>query len=339
MTGGGAPGAAGILKCLHQEPSFRVIAVDANPTAIARYLHTDFETVPFATDPEFPETILSLCRKYDIHAVLPLVTRELIPLSQQSEAFRAAGCQLVLSSPESLAIANDKASLYEFLQWRGIPVPAFRIVETTDQFAAALDELGYPANNVCFKPSVSNGSRGFRIVSETFSESDLLFGHKPSTTYIRKEDAWRILSASPFPQLLVSEFLPGPEYSVDCLASNGVPVLVVPRSRKKMIGGISVEGEFVRHEKIIAYCEEIIRALHLHGNVGIQVKESSTGEMLVLEINPRLQGTVAAALGAGINFPVLGVKQALGLPILPEELQVRWGTAFSRYWTEVYHSS
>ncbi len=104
-----------------------------------------------------------------------------------------------------------------------------------------------------------------------------------------------------------------------------------------MINGISVEGEFVKEDSIIAYCTQIIKELQLHGNIGIQVKKSAAGQFLILEINPRVQGTIAAALGAGINLPVLAVKQELGLPISPEELAVKWGTKFSRYWNEVFY--
>jgi carbamoyl-phosphate synthase large subunit len=50
-----------------------------------------------------------------------------------------------------------------------------------------------------------------------------------------------------------------------------------------------------------------------------------------------VQGTISAGLGAGINLPVLAIKQELGLPIFPEELQVKWGTKFSRYWNEVFY--
>ena len=57
----------------------------------------------------------------------------------------------------------------------------------------------------------------------------------------------------------------------------------------------------------------------------------------MLEINPRVQGSIAAGLGAGINLPVLALKQELGLPISPAELQVKWGTKFSRFWEEVFY--
>jgi carbamoyl-phosphate synthase large subunit len=337
MTGGGAPGSAGIIKCLHREPLFRVLVADARTNVAGKYLNTDFETIPLATDPSFANAVLALCRKKNIRALLPLVTKELIPLSQQVTEFEAAGVKLLTSSTASLEIANNKSRLYEFLQWRGIAVPDFRIVETTDQFKTAVEELGYPCQPVCFKPSVSNGSRGFRIMDDTINESDLLFNYKPNSTYIKFSDAWRILSSAPFPELLVSEYLPGDEYSVDCLANTGKAVLIVPRKRIRMINGITVEGEFVQEEKIIDYCRSVIAALQLHGNIGIQVKKSAAGQFLILEINPRVQGTIAAGLGAGINLPVLAVKQALGLSIAPEELMIKWGTRFIRYWDEVFY--
>ena len=58
---------------------------------------------------------------------------------------------------------------------------------------------------------------------------------------------------------------------------------------------------------------------------------------MIIEINPRVQGTIVACLGAGVNLPVLAIKQELDLPISEEELQVKWGTKFSRYWDEVFY--
>ncbi|HLG40082.1 MAG TPA: ATP-grasp domain-containing protein [Chitinophagaceae bacterium] len=337
MTGGGAPGAAGILECLWQFPSIRITVADANPNAVGKYLSNDFEAIPKADDPSFIDTILALCREKDIHIVLPLVTKELIPLSKHIKEFELAGAKLIISPTTSLEIANDKSKLYQFLQWRGIEVPDFRIAETIEQFETAIKELGHPGKIVCFKPSVSNGSRGFRIISNKIDEHQLLFNEKPNSTYISYNDTIRILSSKPFPELLVSEFLPGEEYSVDCLARNGEAIIVAPRLRKKTINGISVEGEFVKEGSITEYCTQIIRELQLHGNIGIQVKKSGNGKFLVLEINPRVQGTISAALGAGVNLPVLAIKQELGLPVGEEETRIKWGTKFSRYWSEVFY--
>ena len=337
MTGGGAPGAAGIIRCLKENKSFHITLADANPDAVGRFLCDDFETIPVASDASFITDVLAVCRKKEINIILPLVTKELIPFSKHIKEFEEKGINVLVSPSHSLEIANNKSRLYEFLEWRGIPVPAFRVVESVDQFKTAVEELGYPLKPVCFKPSVSNGSRGFRIVSEQMNELDLLFNYKPTSTYLSLPDSIRILSSGFFPELLISEYLPGEEYSVDCIAKHGQPVLIVPRLRKRMINGISVEGEFVKDETIISYCIQIITALSLHGNIGIQVKRSATGQFLILEINPRVQGTISAALGAGVNLPELAVKQELNLPISSKELEVKWNTKFSRYWNEVFY--
>lgn len=337
MTGAGAPGAAGILKCLEQDNNVHVVSADADPEATGKYLVKEFVCIPTADKPDFTDKVLSICREKNIHVLMPLVTKELIPLSQRIKEFELAGTKLLVSSTASLEIANNKSRLYEFLQWRGLKIPDFRVVENVEQFQNAVAELGHPSKQVCFKPSVSNGSRGFRIITEQFNEADILFNQKPINVFIRLNDALRVLSSAHFPELLVSQYLPGDEYSVDCLCNQGNALLVLPRLRKKMVNGISVKGEFVREDKIIDYCTRIIKELQLHGNIGIQVKSNDEGEFLVLEINPRVQGTISAALGAGVNLPLLAVKQELGLPILPEELIIKWGVRFSRYWEEVFY--
>ena len=342
MTGAGAPGAAGILKCLHLNPDIRIIAADANPNAVGRWLNGDttgngFEKIPLAKEKNFIEQMLSICESRSIHVVMPLVTKELIPLAHSKRRFERQETKVLVSDVDSLEIANDKGRLYQFLEWRGIDVPKHKVVENIDQFNSAVQELSAFQKRICFKPCVSNGSRGFRIIANDIDEHDLLFNEKPNSTYISLNDAVRILSLKPFPELLVSEYLPGEEYSVDCLAYHGEVKLILPRVRTKMINGISVEGEFVNDQGIIGYCSEIIRELRLHGNIGVQVKRSSAEKFLIVEINPRVQGTIAAALGAGINLPVLAIKQELGLPIPGDELQVKWGTKFSRYWSEVYY--
>lgn len=337
MTGGGAPGAAGILKCLQQEKLFHVIAADANPNAVGKYLADDFENIPLASDSTFIDALLAICVKRDINAILPLVTKELIPLAQAKERFEQVGVQVLVSSLQSLEIANNKSRLYEFLEWRGMAVPEYKVVETIEQFKEAATTLGYPNKPICFKPSVSNGSRGFRIIDEKADEWSLLFNQKPSATFINYNHALSILSQKTFPELLISEYLPGEEYSVDCLAHHGTSVLIMPRLRKKTINGITVEGEFVKDENIINYCKQIIQELQLHGNIGIQVKKSSNDAFFILEVNPRVQGTLSSALGAGVNLPTLAIKQGLNLPISADELIVKWGTKFSRYWEEVFY--
>ncbi|MGZ5287198.1 MAG: ATP-grasp domain-containing protein [Flavisolibacter sp.] len=337
MTGAGAPGAPGILHCLKQDPRFRIIVADADPMATGRFLADDFVQIPAADDPGFITTLLNVCQQKNIRLVMPLVTRELFLFSAHKKDFESIGVNLLVSSEEAIHLSNNKSNCYQLLQSKGMKLPAFHVVNNLEAFIHAAFELGHPGRPFCFKPSVSNGSRGVRVVSDSLDEHHQLFQEKPYTLDITYSHALHILSSKPFPELLVSEYLPGEEYSVDCIASQGEAITVVPRLRKKMINGISVQGSFVKDDAIIDQCKQIIELIQLHGNIGIQLKRSVTGEALLLEINPRVQGTIVSALGAGINLPLLAVKMELGEPIRPDELEVKWGTSFSRYWTEVYY--
>ncbi len=337
MTGAGAPGAPGILHCLKQDPRLRIIAADADPMATGRYLADEFVQIPAASDAGFIQALMDVCRQKNISIILPLVTRELFLFSAHREEFLSIGTRIIVSSREAVELSNNKSNCYRLLQSKGMKLPDFHVVNNLEAFIHAAFELGHPGQSFCFKPSVSNGSRGVRIVSDSLDEHHQLFHEKPYNLNITYAHALQILSCKPFPELLVSEYLPGEEYSIDCLANHGQTIIAVPRIRKKMINGISVQGSFVKDEAIIEQCSQIISMLQLHGNIGIQLKRSAKGEALLLEINPRVQGTIVSALGAGINLPLLAIKMELGENIKPGELEVKWGTSFSRYWTEVYY--
>jgi carbamoyl-phosphate synthase large subunit len=107
MTGGGAPGAAGIIKCLQQNPSFNITVADADKDAIGKHLVKEFEIIPFAKEENFIEAALAVCRKHNIHVLLPLVTKELIPLAIHKKDFEANGVKVLVSETASLEIAKD----------------------------------------------------------------------------------------------------------------------------------------------------------------------------------------------------------------------------------------
>lgn len=337
MTGAGAPGAAGILKCLEKEVTFKIFTADADPDALGQYLSKDFSIIPRGNDPQFLPFIIDICRKKNIHIIMPLVTLELLPLALGRNELEFAGAKVLVSPAESIEIAIDKGRTYQFLEWRAIPVPGFRIISKPEELEPACIDLGYPAKPVVIKPCVSNGSRGFRVIREDVDRLDLFLNQKPGNAPLSLAALKEILERGPLPELLVSEYLPGEEFSVDCLCKNGEALLIVPRRRSKMINGISVKGEFINNPQIINYCHSIIRELKLHGNIGLQVKANSAGEYYLLEINPRVQGSISAALGASVNLPVLAVKSELGLPISETECRINWGIKFGRYWEEVFY--
>ncbi|MCS6933906.1 MAG: ATP-grasp domain-containing protein [Chitinophagales bacterium] len=337
ITGAGAPGAAGIMHCLQRSRRIEVWGCDANRDASGRHLLKNFFTVPHAADDAFVPALLRKAAAHKIDVILPLVTKELLPLARAKTQFAGKGIRVICSEERALEIANNKSLLYRFLQSRNITVPAFRIVNNLAEFEHAVKELGYPLRRVTFKPAVSNGSRGFRIIDDNIEKSHLLWNEKPNHTFISYAEITQLLREYCPPDLLVSEYLPGEEYSVDCLAQHGKCLLAIPRKRTKILNGISTGGEFVLQREIIRYCHQIIEAIGLHGNIGIQVKRANDGRFKILEINPRVQGTIVTNLAAGANLPLLAVQQELGKPVRPEKLKIRWGLKFVRVWKEIYY--
>lgn len=336
LTGGGAPGAAGIIKCLKQNPAIKITTCDVREQVSGKQLAHDFFVCPAAHSPDFVTFILDKCINYGIHIIIPIVTAELIHFSKNKALFNAKGITVLVQEEEVLKTANDKGNLYTKLKESGIEVPLFFLVNDIQEYKNASIELMKHQNNYIFKPRIANGSRGFRIVSKDFDRSKMLFHEKPNHTCLRLDDALSILGETPFPPLLLSEFLPGPEYSVDVLARYGEMLLAIPRRRDKMNNGISTEGLIENNTKIIAYCKDITRKLNLNGNFGIQVKLSKENKFLILEINPRLQGTVSACLGANVNMPLLGlILETTNTFVMPN---IKWNIRFNRFWEEVYES-
>ena len=87
MTGAGAPGGPGIIKCLKDVPNTNLIVGDADDKASGRFLNDSFVLLPRANDVNFIEKVLAICKKKDIHIIFPLVTMELFKFSKNRKRY------------------------------------------------------------------------------------------------------------------------------------------------------------------------------------------------------------------------------------------------------------
>lgn len=340
LTGAGSPGAPGVIKSLRSasETNIEIIGVDASVNAIGASLSDYFYTIPKAADDNFISEILNICKSEKIDVILPLVTKELLKLSIKKQRFLDIGTIVSVSDYSNLVVANNKGKLLQMLEKKGISIPKYEIAGTAETLKKAIYQLGYPEQPVCFKPTVSNGSRGFRILDPNINRVQMLFNEKPNSTYIIMNDLISILEhANEIPEIIVMEYLPGKEYSVDVLADNGKVITAIPRLREATVSGITTRGVVVKESDVIEYASKVVFELGLHGNIGVQIRRNINNEPNILEINPRIQGTIVHCLGAGVNLPYLAIKLGLGMPIEPHELVINWGTRMSRYWEEIYY--
>lgn len=336
LTGAGAPGGPGIIKALLQDESINLLVADANPYASGRAIHPKFYQIPKAGDPGFTDVVYQICLEQKIDVLLPLVTRELEVLSTCKERFLKIGTRIVVSDAEQLHSANDKLKLMQTLQQAGIAVAKFYTATSAAEIELFAHKLGYPQKKVCIKPALSNGSRGMRILDAEAGSFEAFFEQKPGNTHTTLEAIMALFGNRPLPDMLVMEYLPGEEYTVDAILDQGKPLLLLPRKRIAMNNGISVAGEFEENHEIIDYATRVFQCMKLHGPNGLQVKRGDDGRFYMLEINPRLQGSTTTATGMGINLPVLAVKQAMGEDIKPLIPQPQWGLRFVRYYEDAF---
>lgn len=338
ITGVGGPGGPGIIKSLRlvRERKIRIIGVDMDKDSAAFALADKHYLVPSGTDKNFISEILRIALKEKIKVILPLVTNELMKLSQCKQEFGRKGIEVSISDPQSLKIANNKYLLMSHCKKINVPTPEFILAKNFREFKEAIFNLDYPKNNVCFKPPISRGMRGFRILTEKKDRFDLLMSSKPGDVFTTFQEIELVLkNVAKFPELIVMEYLPGDEYSVDILANNGEPIFVIPRLRKKVKLGVSFIGVTVNDKEIIKYSQKIVDTLKLNGNIGLQFKKDEAGTAKIIESNPRLQGTTVLCTAAGANLVYLAMKLALGEKIVRPK--IKWGTKMIRYWQEQYY--
>lgn len=334
MTGAGAPGASGIVRSLRDgERDLRIVGVDMDPEAYGFALVDEGYVVPAGDAEAYVPQMQTIAERESADVILPLTTAELQPLAENREAFDAT---VMVSPSDALAVANDKAALYRFLAEEGFDsAPEYRRVGTESAFVDAVESLGYPGEPVCFKPPVASGMRGFRVLDERTDRLERLLEEKPGTPVTTLDEVLPVLtSADSFPELTVMEYLPGEEYSVDALATPDGVDPVVPRSRERTRAGITFRGTVERRPDIAEEAAAICRSLGLEYNVNLQFKHDGDGTPKLIEINPRVAGTIIMCVGAGANLPYLGLQHALGEDV--PAVDVEWGTRMTRYWNEVF---
>jgi len=330
LSAAGAPGAARLIRALHEngEREVRIVGTDMSAKAIGRHLCDAFHVVPAGSDPGYADAIRELVERERVDVVLPQSSFDLEGLAGVRETFPVP---VLVSSPETIHRSNDKAESYALLQRIGVPTVGFRRVAGAREVEAAAQELGYPDRPVCFKPVFSSGSRGFRILDPTVDRAHQLLHQRPGSVAMRLEEALELLPDDGGTELLVMELAIGGERTIDGIADGERVVLGHPKTREAMRAGLAMYFVTLADEALMEVAETIVRELRIEWFFNIQLVGGS-----VIEVNPRISTIVYQE---DLNLPWLGIKRALG-EISDEELaalqsRVRPGRTALRYFDQV----
>ncbi|MGI9116318.1 MAG: hypothetical protein ACR2JV_01625, partial [Gaiellales bacterium] len=266
VTAVGSPGSAALLRALREngEREVRLVGTDLRDENVGRFRCDAFRTVPAGADPVFGPAILELARSEGAQVVLPQASFDLAGLAAMRADFAAAGVALICASPEAVAAADSKYETLALCERLGVRTPAFRRARGGAEVAAAARELGYPERDVCIKPVVSAGSRGFHVLSASVDERHQLLEGRPGPMPLKLEDVERALGDDPT-ELLVLELVEGLERTVDGYAEDGRIVLGHPKTREAMRAGLAMRFETLDAPDLMEVAATLVEGFGLDG--------------------------------------------------------------------------
>lgn len=332
ITGVGAPGIKGTIYSLRNNCDKRnitIIGTDIKEEVVGKYFCDRYYKIPKASDEKpYLNALFDICKNERVDVILPQNTAELELLARKKEIFHQIATKVVISDLEPILNANNKYKLMRECLELQIPVGKFYLVDNFSSLLTFSEKLGWPSEKVVVKPPISNGLRGLRIIDENVDLKKMFYEEKPTSLFIKMDDL-KIILGNNFPELIVTEYLTGDEYTVDIFRKSG-KVIVIPRKRDMIRSGITFHGTTEYHKEIISYSKKLSDNINLEYCFGFQFKLDKKGVPKILECNPRVQGSMVLATLAGANVIYFSVKAALGEKI--PEFDVNWGISLSRYW-------
>jgi carbamoyl-phosphate synthase large subunit len=306
LTATGCPGASTLIRQLkaNGEREIEIYGVDVRADAIGRFLCDGFETVPVGASRDYIPKMVEIVTREKPDVLFVQSSAEVGYIARHREGFEELGVRTLVASPEAIDACNDKAAMHAALVNEPVKQPRLLMPKSLDEFVDGARKLGYPDVPVCFKPPVSKGSRGFRILSAHVDKVDLLLNARPSNLYMTLDEFVTLFTGvEPFPTLMLMEFVEGEEYTVDALVDHGEIVLAQAKTREAIDTGLAMSFKTVDSAELLDAARHICDTLELDWFVNIQFK----GDHL-LEVNPRVSTFVYQD---DFNLPYLGIKYAL----------------------------
>lgn len=273
-----------IHKSLGSSIHFKLIGASSTDDH-GSYIYENYVNgLPFIDDPSFIDKLNEIIDAYKIDFIFPAHDSVVLKLAQE----KAAGtlkCGLITSPLETCTVARSKAETYKVMD--GV-VPTPKVYQKRSDLPSTL----FP---IFLKPDVGQGSKGTQLAR---TEEDIEF-------YYAKD-----------PSLMLLEYLPGKEYTIDCFTNkDGELLFAEGRERIRIANGISVSSESVRDARFKRLAEAINSKLVFRGVWFFQVKENQAGDLVLMEVAPRIAGTMGLVRCKGVNLALLSLFDAMGLDV------------------------
>jgi glycosyltransferase involved in cell wall biosynthesis/predicted ATP-grasp superfamily ATP-dependent carboligase len=301
---------------------YRVHVCSATAHSLAgrsRYCATESRVPDPLTDPSrFVARLADIAVSVEADVLLPVSEAALLAVLPAREHFE---CAIPFASADSFDRICDKRQVLRMARARGIAVPVQAELGASSDDQEAVARLRFP---LVVKPARSvSGPESGRIknaVSYTHDQSEL----RNTLSRLPKE-------AYP---VLVQERVVGPGIGISLLMWDGELRAAFAHRRireKPPSGGVSVLRESIPlDQELLARSVALLRGFDWQGVAMFEYKiDAATGIPYLMEINGRLWGSLQLAIDSGVDFPVLLVRAALGVPSAsiveyPTGVRSRW---------------
>jgi hypothetical protein len=212
------------------------------------------------------------------------------------------------ASPEVIKLVDDKSA---FSDWLGDD--PYRL-DATEAVGAEAVEAEFTrredaGKDVAVKPVIGVYGDGYWHLSRKAAVNVL---NRPNAREITPELYFQALSRAEDeigPQrILVMDYLPGPEVSLDILCWRGIPL--AHAARTKLDGDMQhIQSEHV----VVPHSYEIARRLGTHGIISTQYRFDKQASWKMLEVNPRPAGGSINSEDAGFGIITDWAKLVAGI--------------------------
>ncbi|MBV9453861.1 MAG: ATP-grasp domain-containing protein [Rubrobacter sp.] len=260
----------------------------------------------------FVRELAAAATRLSVAAVLPSAEIHLPILAGRDDDF--PGVALGVPSSKSVERATDKGMLPELAAAAGLRIPpTAKVIHGEDE---TLDTFGFPA---IVKPLRS------RIRNPDGTISAL------SARYVSSEQAAReAIKALPDGEGLVQRYTPGRLTSVSGVSWEGALVCALHQVSVRIWpepAGVSSYAETVPPNlELEQGLSRLLQSIGWSGLFQAQFIRDSDGKHYLIDLNPRIYGSLALAVAAGLNLPVIWVDLLLGRR--PEVRGYRVGVRF-----------
>ena len=271
IFGGGGYNQILVYFCLKNSLLFHPImgcSYDNHSTFISNDAIID---LPYTNDEHFVEKINAVIDEQDIQFIIPCHDSAALTFMEHEKEFHA---KIVCSPLKTTQLCRYKSQTYEALQGTDI-IPSI-----------------YTYDSPCFplfaKDDVGQGGRNAHIIH---NEDDLKKIREDGIDYV------------------LCEYLPGNEITIDCFTDrHGALRFVQPRTRSRLINGISAHSETIEYTEEIKHIIEIITSrITFRGYWFVQCKQDKNGKYKLMEISTRFAGTFDLSKSLDVNLPLLAL--------------------------------